>query len=77
MPFSATWMNTEIIKLSVVSHRERQILYDITYMWNIKQVYKSMYLQNRNKLTDIESKLMVTKGESRGGGINQEYEINR
>ena len=70
MPFSATWMNTEIIKLSVVSHRERQILYDITYMWNIKQVYKSMYLQNRNKLTDIESKLMVTKGESRGGGIN-------
>ena len=70
MPFSATWMNTEIIILSVVSHRERQILYDITYMWNIKQVYKSMYLQNRNKLTDIESKLMVTKGESRGGGIN-------
>ena len=70
MPFSATWMNKEIIKLSVVSHRERQILYDITYMWNIKQVYKSMYLQNRNKLTDIESKLMVTKGESRGGGIN-------
>ena len=30
-----------------------------------------MNLQNRNRLTDIESKLMVAKGESRvGGGIN-------
>ena len=34
-----------------------------------------MYLQNRNRLTDIENKLMVTKGES-GGGINWEFGIN-
>ena len=32
---------------------------------------------NRNRLTDIENKLMVTKGEREGGGINQEYGINR
>ena len=25
-----------------------------------------MYLQNRNRLIDIESKLIVTKGDSRG-----------
>ena len=31
MPFAATWMDLEIIIL-----RERQILYDITYMWNLK-----------------------------------------
>ena len=49
--------------------RERQISYDITYMWNLKKWYKWAYLQNRNRLKDIENKLMVTKGES-GGGIN-------
>ena len=33
---------------------------------------------NRNRLTDIENKLMVTKGEMwvEGGGINQEEGIN-
>ena len=51
------------------SDRERQISYDIAYMWNLKTWYKWTYLQNRSGLTDIENKLMVTKGE-RGGGIN-------
>ena len=33
IPFAATWMDLEIIMLSEVkSKRERQILYDITYM---------------------------------------------
>ena len=49
--------------------RERQISYAITYMWNLKIWYKWIYLQNRNRPTDIEKKLMVTKGE-RGRGIN-------
>ena len=47
------------------SDRERQIPYDITYMWNLKKKKKMIqmtYLQNRNRLTDIENKLMVTKG---------------
>ena len=44
------------------SERERQISYDSTYMWNLKNWYKWTYLQNRNKFTDIESKFMVTKG---------------
>ena len=46
------------------SDRERQISYDITCMWNLKKWYKWTYLQNRNRLTDIENKLMVTKGET-------------
>ena len=37
MPFAATWMDLEIVILSKVkSDRERQILYHITYMWNLK-----------------------------------------
>ena len=37
MPFAATWMDLEIIIPSEVkSERDRQIPYDITYMWNLK-----------------------------------------
>ena len=35
MPFAATWMGQEIIIL-IKSDRERQILHDITQMWNLK-----------------------------------------
>ena len=35
MPFAATWMDLEIIILSEVS--QRQISYDIIYMWNLKK----------------------------------------
>ena len=55
---------------SEVSQTERD-KYCITYMWNLKKKkrYKWTYLQNRNRLTDIENKRMVTKGEI-GEGIN-------
>ena len=37
MPFVATWMELEIIILSgVYQDSERQIPYDIIYMWNLK-----------------------------------------
>ena len=48
------------------SDRERQIPYDIIYMWNLKKMVQ-MNLQNRNRLTDIENKRMVTKGEGGEG----------
>ena len=45
--------------------RQRQISYNITYMWNLK---KDTNLKNDTseltyRLTDIENKLVVTKGE--------------
>ena len=49
------------------SDREGQISYDIAYMWNLKQWYKWTYLQNRNRVTDVENNLMVTSRESEGG----------
>ena len=53
------------------SDKERQTSYDIAYMWTLKKWYKWTYLQNRNRVTDVENKLMV-----RGGGINWEIGID-
>ena len=39
-----------------------------SYIWNLKKSYKLTYLQNRNKLTDFENKIMVTKGKRWGVG---------
>ena len=52
------------------SDREREILYDITNMWNLKNNMNE-FIYKTETLSDIENKLMVTKGE-RGleGGIN-------
>ena len=36
MLFAATWMDVEII-YKVKSDKERQILYDITYIWILKK----------------------------------------
>ena len=44
------------------SDRERQISYDIAYMLNLKTWYKWTYLQNTNRVTNVENKLMVTRG---------------
>ena len=43
------------------SERERQIPYNITYMWNIK--YDTNELIYRSRLTDTEKKLVVSSGE--------------
>ena len=37
VPLAAMWMDLESIMLSEISQIERQILYDITYMWNLKR----------------------------------------
>ena len=64
-------MDLEIIRLSVKDK------YHITYMKNLKKLYKWTHLQTRNRLTDLENKLMVTKGErGRMTGINEEIGIN-
>ena len=42
MPFAATWMDLEPVILSEgsMTDPERQIPYDIVYMWNKKQGYQ-------------------------------------
>ena len=44
MPFAATRMDLEMIILSEANQTQRQISYDITYMWNLKNnTNESMY----------------------------------
>ena len=47
--------------------RERQILYDLTCMWNLKHKQISEYNKKEARLTDIENKLVVIRVE-RGRG---------
>ena len=47
---------------------ERQIPYDITSTWNLKTGYAWTYLQNRNRVTGVENKFTVTRGEAGAGG---------
>ena len=42
---------------------EIQPSYDVTYMQNLKKEYKWSDLKNRNKLTNFENKLLITKGD--------------
>lgn len=56
LPFGTIWMKHEGITLSEISQVfKRQILYDLTDMWNLKNT----------ELTDIENRLVFGRG---GGG---------
>ena len=35
LTFATTWMKLDGIMLSAISQTETQVLYDITYMWNL------------------------------------------
>ena len=59
--------------LSEVSRTERQILLDVTYMWNLKKM-QHICEQSRkeaDRLTDIENKLVVTSGEGSMWGLGE------
>ena len=62
MPFAATWVDLEIIILSEVSQTKTKIIW-YRLLLILKKWYKWTYIKNRNRSTDVENKLMVTKGE--------------
>ena len=63
MPFAATWMYLKLIILSELS--QRQISYDITYMWNLKNDTNEIIYKTEMD-SQTENKPMVTKGRRRG-----------
>ena len=70
MPFAVTCMDLEIIILSEVSQTERQISYDTTYMWNLKN--------NTNELTKQKQTLRHRKqtyGYQRGKGVRDKLGV--
>ena len=73
MPFAAMCMDLEIIILNQVRQWKTNI---ISYHLYVKSKQR-IYLQNRNRLTDFENKLMVIKGDRCGkgwtGGLGPPY----
>ena len=65
---AATWMDLEIIILSEV--RQRQILYDITSMWNlIKNNTKELIYKTETNSQISKLHLALAKGKLGGGLI--------
>ena len=48
LPFETTWIDLEGIMLNEMSDRERQILYNLTYMWNLKTKTQSKEVVHQN-----------------------------
>ena len=69
MPFAATWMQLESIILSEVSQKGRYKYHMISLNVASKIRHKQTYLQNINRLIDIENRLVVAKAE---GGRERE-----
>ena len=70
-PFTATWMDLEMVILGGVSQAEkRQISYKVTYMWNLFLIDFNLFLTDTNELykietdTNVENKCIVTKVET-------------
>ena len=67
-------MDSEDIMLSETSDTERQILYDITYMWNLKIRQTSKYnkketLRNRKEISGYQVGRGKGRGARQGSGI--------
>ena len=54
-------MDLEIVILSEVKSERKRQIYNIAYMCNLKYSAKWTYLQNKNKVIDVENKLINTK----------------
>ena len=64
LPFAATWMDLKNIILSEVS--QRQILYEITYMWNLKIIQMNLF--TKQKQTHRHRKQSYGYQRGKGGG---------
>ena len=61
MPFAATCMDLEIIILNEMSDKDKYHM--ISLICEDLKRCKWTYLQNKNIVTDVENKFLVTSGE--------------
>ena len=57
--FAGIWMELEIIMLSEIRQRKTNMLWYCLYVESLKKIQN---LQKRNRLTDLENKVMVSSG---------------
>ena len=65
IPLSTTGMELEAL-IPSKSERDRQIPYDITYIWNL--IYRTNKPFHRKELVDLENRPVVAKGAGEGVG---------
>ena len=76
MPLATTLMQLEIIILCEVRKRKTNTIWYHLYVES-KIWHKWTCLQNRNRLTDIENRLVVAEGEGEGRGMGWEFGVGR
>ena len=71
MPLEVIWMDLEMTILSEVSQTKKNITCHL-YMEckKKKKIQMNLFTKQKKRLTDLENKLMVTKGD-RVGGIDR------
>ena len=78
MSFAATWMNLEIYHTKrSKSERERQIPYDITYMWNVKYNTNQHIHETKTDSLIQRTDLWLPRGREFRGGKDWEFGISR
>ena len=77
MTFAATWMDLDMIIRSEVSQTEKDKYHRISLICgNLKNGTNELIYKTETD-SDIDNKLMVTKGEREGGEIKQGFGISR
>ena len=73
MLFAAKYTNLEIMTVSEVN--QRQVLYEITYTWNLKKWCKWTHMQGRKNPRDMEYEFMITKVERCGSSVQFSHSV--
>ena len=50
LPFVITWIDPEGVRLNEINQRESQMLYDFTYVWNLKSKSKQNKQTKRKQM---------------------------